>query len=118
MESMAEGMRNLDSDVIRDAANRARNIGQMLTPDVQERVQVAIDLARKAARQIVKAGETGAVEVDRVAIERIREARSMFLDLDEQAPIQDVEHVAPGLDLEEPPTETAAPVAQPRMFDL
>jgi len=119
MESMAEGMKNLDSDVIRDAANRARNIGQMLTPDVQERVQVAIDIARKTARQIVKAGETGALEVDKAAIARIAQARTMFLDLDEQAPVQDVEHVAPAVDFEPmPEVEVETAPTQPRMFDL
>jgi hypothetical protein len=93
----------------------------MLTPDVQENVQRAIDLARKTARQIVKAGETGAAEVDRAAIARINEARTQFLDLDDQAPIQDVEHAARAVDLEPEapaPERESAPEVQPRMFDL
>jgi hypothetical protein len=121
MATMAEGMRNLDVKVIRDAANRARSVGQMLTPEMQERVQDAIDVARKTAREAVKAAETGAQEIDRAAINKIMESRTAFLDLDEQAAIGDVQHTGRSLDLA---SETGfegvgepAPV-QGRMFEV
>jgi hypothetical protein len=120
MATMAEGMRNLDVKVIRDAANRARSVGQMLTPEMQDKVQAAIEIARKTAREAVKAAETGAQEIDRAAIARIQEARTAFLDLDEQKTIGEVEHAGRSLDLA---SETVAPVAEPapvqsRLFEL
>lgn len=84
LKDMEEGLKNLDVKVVRDAASRARSIGSMLTPASQTRIQMAIDAARKAARDIVKAGEQGAVEIDKRAIRTITESRTMFLDLDEE----------------------------------
>lgn len=100
MARMAEGLSNLDVKTVRDATNRAKSLGSMLSDDAKGRVQGAIDIARKAARDIVTAGETGAAEIDRAAIARISEARTAFLDLDEQAPIGEVKHVATALDFE------------------
>jgi len=119
MERMAEGMRNLDVTVIRDACNRAKAVGTMLIPEMQQRIQGAIDVARKTARDAVKAAEIGAQEVDRAAIARIQEARTAFLDLDEQAPIGEVEHAGRSLDLApEAPAPVAEPPAQGRMFEV
>jgi hypothetical protein len=83
LSEMKDGLKNLDVKVVRDAANRARNLGSMLTQDSEVRVRMAIEAARKAAREIVKAGEVGAVEIDKQAIRTITEARTAFLDLDE-----------------------------------
>jgi ElaB/YqjD/DUF883 family membrane-anchored ribosome-binding protein len=101
LSRMEEGVRNFDPEAIREAANKARSIGQMLSPAAQKRVSEAIDAARAAARKIVKAGETAAIEVDRQAIEKISTGRLTFLDLDETcaaAPVEDA--AAPALDLE------------------
>lgn len=83
MQSMEEGVSNLDVKTIRDAANEARRLGSMLSPEAAGRVQVAIEAARSAARKIVKAGEEAAQEVDRAAITRLTECRTSFLDLDD-----------------------------------
>jgi len=99
LTDMAEGVRNLDVKTVRDAADRARDIGRMLAPDAQARIQAAIDAARSAARQIVKAGEQAAQEIDQRTIRRITEARAAFLDL-------------------EPAAEVAAPVAEARVLDF
>jgi hypothetical protein len=80
LADMIEGMHNLDVKAIRDAADRARSLAQMLLPDAQGRVQVAIDVARSEARRI-KAGESATLEVDQRAIRRITETRTSFLDL-------------------------------------
>ena len=72
----------------------------MLNPKYSELVSEAIDAARSAARKIVKAGETAAVEVDRLALNKIRSARTEFLDLSEA------------------PAEVAAPVQASRALDL
>jgi hypothetical protein len=55
----------------------------MLTPEAAERVFTAVTTARTAARQIVKAGETAAAEIDSAAIRKIASARTAFLDLDD-----------------------------------
>lgn len=82
LRQMQEGLRNLDTKMVREAANRARQFGQMLSPDAQARVQIAIDTARKVATEIKAAGEQAAVQVDLAAIRRIDEQRLAFLDLD------------------------------------
>ena len=101
MRDMTVGIKELDVKRVRDAANRARSVGSMLTPEAAERVKAAIDAARGAARQITKAGEEAAKEVDREAIKKINQARTAFLDLDASA-------VLP----------TRAPAARGRAVDL
>lgn len=89
MSAMAEGVANVDATAIREAAARARQLGSMLTPDAESRVREAIEAAREAARKIVKAGEAAAQEVDTLAVRRLTELRTSFLDLDEvETPIQ------------------------------
>jgi hypothetical protein len=80
---MAQGVERLDVKSIRDAADRAKSVGAMLPAETQARIQLAIDSARSAARQIVKAGEAAAQEIDTRAIRQITEARTAFLDLDD-----------------------------------
>src|SRR5262249_33643477 len=63
MSLMENGLRTLNVKTVRDAANRARSVGQMLSPQAQERVKAAIEAARAAARKIVQAGEDGAHEI-------------------------------------------------------
>lgn len=99
MERMEEGVANLDTKKIREAANKARGMGQMLSDDAQIRVEKAIKVARDAARQITKAGEQAAQEVDTRAIRLIKEARTAFLDL-------------------EPVADVVAPKAEGRTLDL
>lgn len=88
LASMAEGLSNLDVSKVRDAANKAKSVGAMLTPAAQEAVQAAIDVARKTARQIVSAGEEGTAEIDRAAIRKVLEARTGFLDVEPEAEVE------------------------------
>jgi hypothetical protein len=99
LDRMTEGLEQLDVDKVRDAASRARSVGQMLSPLAQERIQGAIEVARAEARKIVAAGETAALEIDAAAIRTVAEARTAFLDLDEQR-------------------EIAAPTAEKRAIDF
>lgn len=96
---METGVSGLDVQKIRDAADRAKELSMMLTPDAEARVTVAIETARKTARAIVKAGETAAAEVDQRTLRILREQRTAFLDLDDAR-------------------EVAAPVAEGRAVDL
>lgn len=99
MADMADGVKALDVKSIRDAANRAREMGAMLTPNAEARVRIAIDTAREAARKIVKAGETAAKEIDTGAIRKITEMRTTFLELDDAPEAKTPEAVGRAVDL-------------------
>jgi hypothetical protein len=83
METMQQGIANVNAKQVREATSRLRSVGMMLSPDMQARVQLAMDAAKSAARQIVKAGEQAAQQIDQSAIRRIAEQRTAFLDLDD-----------------------------------
>ena len=87
MDLMQQGIETLDVKKVRDAASRAKEVSNVLSPDAQARVQIAIDASREVARAIVKAGEAAEVEIDQAAVRRIREQRSAFLDLDSDTEI-------------------------------
>jgi hypothetical protein len=99
LQEMKDGVANLDVKAVREAANRARSIGTMLSPDAAERIQEAIAAARGAARRIVSAGEQAAEEIDQGTILTLTQARTAFLDLDESG-------------------EIGAPIAEGRALDL
>lgn len=99
LDTMRAGVEDLDVKRIRDAADQAKQLGAMLTPESAARVQVAIEAVRKTAREIVKAGEDASVAIDKIALRKLKEARTAFLDLDDD-------------------TEVQAPVAQGRAVDL
>lgn len=84
-DDMAAGIQRVDVDMIRTAANKATQMGQVLTPEAEQRVQLAIDSARKLARKMVKAGEQAAAEIDQATLDTIKAARTAFLDLEEPA---------------------------------
>lgn len=100
MEAMDAGLRKLDVAAVRDAANRARELSAMLTPEAASKAQAAIDAARSAARRIVKAGEEAAIEIDAATLRTIREGRAAFLDLDEVGPIIEGTVTGRAIDLE------------------
>jgi len=112
MERMADGLKRLDVQTVRDAANKARGLGQMLSPDAASRIKVAIDTARSAARKIVKAGETAAQEIDQAALQKIASARTAFLDLDTPAAEIESPAIATGREIDLAPEQT--PVAAPK----
>ena len=71
-------MKNLDVKSIREAANKAKQVGQMLAPDAAVRVQLAIDAARDSARRW-SGCEQAAAEIDLRAIRTVTESRTAFL---------------------------------------
>lgn len=101
LDKMQTGIKKLDVDMVRKAAAQARQLGTMLKPEANERIQEAIKAARKVARQINKAGEVASTELNEIAIKNITEARTAFLELDEPTTV---------------PTE--APEAEGRAIDL
>ncbi len=99
MAEMERGMKTLNVKAIRDAADKAKQMGQMLSADASARVEIAVEVARKAARQISKAGEQAEIEVDQIALQKVASMRTAFLDLEETGAVQ-------------------APAAQSRAIDL
>lgn len=103
LDQMAQGLQDKDVAVVRDAANRARALGPMLTPTAEARVRIAIDAARAEARDLQKAAKKGEPVSElsqQMAVRKISETRTAFLDL--------------GDDI----AEVAAPQKQGRQLDL
>jgi hypothetical protein len=104
LDTMKAGIAAADPAAIREAANKARNLGAMLSPDVAGQISAAIIQAREAARAIVKrvqkAGETAAAVVAECQTAKIDAARFSFLDMDENgAPVETVSPAARGIDM-------------------
>lgn len=118
LETMKTGLQNLDVDGVRDAANRARELGQMLTLEAQAKVNVSIELARALAKKIKAAGETAAVEIDRMTIARLTEARTAFLDLDDQEEVVSPETEGRALDLAPEGEAITTPVMNGRELEV
>lgn len=85
MDQMTEAVRLADAESIRDAANKARALGGMLSEDAAAKVSAAVAEARKAARAIVKRVEKGAEIASKVvaelSVKDIEAARFAFLDI-------------------------------------
>jgi hypothetical protein len=118
LETMRLGLETLDAVKVRDAAKRAREIGQMLSADAQARITIAIEAARATATRIAKAGETNAVEIDRLAISRVTEARTAFLDLDQEGEVQAPATTGRALDLAPDGEVVTAPKAPTREMEV
>lgn len=99
IETMESGLRGLDVKSVREAASRARSLGAMLSEEASEQVAEAIQMARRAAREIVKAGEAGEAEISREALDTLARARVSFLDLDGEREVAVPTTVGRGIDL-------------------
>jgi hypothetical protein len=118
LADMERGVRNMDVKTIRDAANKATALGNMITPAASERLQNAIDTARRAARQIVRAGEQAAQEIDYRAVRAITESRTAFLDLDDAQEIAAPTVTGRAMDLDESDIETSSAGPERRQIDM
>jgi len=110
LDAMQDGIRNFDVEKIRANAAKAKALDSMLSPAAAARIQDAVDAVRNAARRIVKAGEESALEVDRLSLVKLREARTAFLDLDDA---QDVK--APSIETRGVDLTPEAPVSAPEV---
>jgi hypothetical protein len=116
MDAMTRGLQDLNVAAVREAANKAKQLSQMLSPEGSRRAQAAIEAARSAARAIVKAGESVAIEIDETVIRTIRESRLAFLDIEDEDTDVDIEApivTARGIDLE--PEAEGEPEGEPGM---
>jgi hypothetical protein len=84
IDAMDDGIKRLDVKAVREAANKAKSIGRMMTPEAEAKIQLAVNAAREVAKSIVKAGEEAGKAIDGVTVKRLRETRTMFLDIDEE----------------------------------
>ena len=115
LDAMEAGIRAADPKAIRDAANRAREVGQILTESARGKVTAAMEEARKVAREVVrrvqKEGEEASKVVEGVKVDAIQAARFAFLDLDESRPIEPSAAPVAAVDLsaEEPEIESPPP---------
>ena len=86
MDAMEAGVRAASPTAIREAANKARALSGMLSPDVQGKVTAAIAEVRAIARDIVqrvgKDGEQAAKVVEGLKLEKLNDARFSALDFD------------------------------------
>lgn len=123
MDDILGGIKAADPEQIREAANKARAMGQMLTPGAAAKVSQAIEQARKIARELVKrvekAGESAAAVVAEQATANIEAARFAFLDLDAPAEIspQDAPAARP-IELEAAPESLSAAPFENRQLEL
>ena len=124
LAQMNDGIKRLDPDAIRAAANAARALGKALDADKQRSVNRAIEQARTAAREIVKRiddGADGALAALRsVTTTGIEAARFEFMDLD-TPPQQEIKFDAPPaaeLDTTEPTPATDAPSVTGRELEI
>lgn len=99
MGAMADGIKTLDVAKVRDAANRAKSVGKMLSPGAADQVKVAVEAARAAARKIVATGEQAVQEIDLEAVRAITEARGAFLDLGDEVEVLAPVESGRGIDL-------------------
>lgn len=126
MDQMQAAIKAADPAAIREAANKARGLDSMLSPDVARKVSDAIVQARSAARDIVrrveKAGERAADVVAELQTSRIEAARFAVLDLDEGATVESVAPAGRGIDIEPEPdmpqVALAAAPTQARSLEL
>lgn len=109
LDEIQVGIYKLDPERIRDAANRARNLGQVLSPQASEKLTQAIATARSVARQLVKSSEQAATQIDATQLATLRFARTAFLDLDTANEIGAVASEARALDLQ--PVDATVTVA-------
>lgn len=82
LSSMEAGLKNLNVKAVREAANKARSLTAVLSPEAEAKVSRAIESVRRKAREIVKAGDNAAVEIDIQTLRIVRRTRAAFLDMD------------------------------------
>lgn len=85
---MKAGISELDVERVRDAANRATKIGNMLAPEAKSKIDEAIKSVRATAVAMVKAGDQAAEAIDKATIAKLNAARTAFLDMEDATEVQ------------------------------
>jgi hypothetical protein len=112
LAEMKTGLKDLDVERVRDAAERAKKLGNMLSTDAQSRIEDAISAVRKTAVAMVKAGDQAAKAIDKETIAKLNSARTAFLDLDDAKAVKaPTATTGRALDLHADEDEDEAPAA-------
>lgn len=122
LAEMQAGIKELNVERVRDAANRATKLGNTLTPEAKARIDETIKAVRATAVNIVKAGEQAATVIDKAVITKLKEARTAFLDIEPAAKVRKAKDtsgraldLAPHKGKAAATTEKAAPKAVPEL---
>lgn len=106
LSDMDVAIRKMDPEAIREALTKANEVSQMLVAEQQEKVSVAVELARTAAREITKAvkkkskDSLNAINDFRVSLLAVEQARQSFLDYEEPKELTSTEE-APAVQVKE-----------------
>jgi len=104
-QEMKRGIDAADPQTIRDAASKAKALGQMVDEQLQEKVSKGIKAARKAARQLVARVEKKGEEAQQVIAEQntgpIDQLQAAFLDLEEEEATIAVENQLPAINIKQ-----------------
>lgn len=106
LTGMQAGIAKADIEAIRDAADRAKRIGAILDDSQAAKVTLAVESARKAAREITKRVAKDGEAVEKVLADlgaqkaAVEMARFAFLDLVESQSESAAEPVLPGVDVQ------------------
>lgn len=85
LADMERGVREVNPDAIRRAANDARRVGKLLGEEAGKKAAAAVEEARRVATEMVKklkGGEQLAEYAAAVQLESIQSAHAAFLDMD------------------------------------
>lgn len=102
LTEMGQAIQKMDPVAIRESLTKANELSQMMVEEQQEKVSVAIELARSAAREITKTlknkGSTAVKVVSdyKLQLLAVEEAKKVFLDFEEPEVLA-VEDEAPGV---------------------
>ncbi|HET6958947.1 MAG TPA: hypothetical protein VFI56_20270 [Vicinamibacterales bacterium] len=125
MDEMRDGIGAGNVEAARDAADRARKMGDMLDSETSKKVAAAIAEVRETASAVLKRmgkGEAAAEIVRDIRLKAVEEARSRFAHLDmdaprEVAPLPTVATRAAELDEDEGSVDREAETQPGRRFD-
>lgn len=91
VQQMDTGIKEFDSEKIREAAKEARELSSMLSDEKKAKVNAAVEQARKAARTIVarieKEGEDRSLVLMDIQRGQIEQARIAFLDMSDNTEV-------------------------------
>ena len=112
IEEMSAGIKNTDPDAIRDAMSKAKQMSAILSAEKSEAVTAAIAVAKKAAdaisRRVLKNGEDAAKVIAEIKMADLDTARMAFLDLDDDAVVEDLPAEARAVEIDETDAPTEA----------
>jgi hypothetical protein len=102
LSRMDDAVARLDVKAIREAADKAKKMEALLSPDLAVKASEAVAAARKVARDVARVlsvgGDAATVVVAQVQRAAIESARFAFAELD-SAPVADVADALPPVDL-------------------